>query len=207
MVILGVRFSIHAVHRSIKLTKTTDFWYLISSYSLPFDFELTSKENIEFPVNIIRNFLNYLLYHNVCPEYQEQIESSKRLCDQAERELLAISLCVLDLPGTFNKACSELYGGVFQGQWAAASTWLTEEESASLSQGISPAHARQAFKLGIVANTSEEQFKNYEMQSATDTINVTNVEDVSLEVIGTVPPDPEIQSLYASRGSLDPVGK
>ena len=158
-------------------------------------------------MNVIRTFLNYLLYHDVCPEYQDQIKSSKCLCDQGEQELWAIAQNTLDLPGTFNKACSELYGGVFQGLCAASSTWLTEDENASLSQGISPAVARQAFKLGIVANASKEQFKRYEIQNKATSSSVTGVEDVSMEVVEANPSSPEVQSLYASRGSLKPVGE
>lgn len=156
---------------------------------------------------MIRNFLNYLLYHDVCPEYAEQIKSSKILCDQGERELSAIRQITPKLPGSFNKACSELYGGAYQGQWAAAPTWLSEEESSGISTGISPALARQVFKLGIVANTSEEQFEKYEAQEKAKSISVTSVDDVSIEVVEAIPPNGDVRNLYASRGDLKPVGE
>lgn len=173
---------------------------------MPATFELLTDEYTKSLVNVIRNFLNYILYHEVCPEYLFQVEASKRLCDQGERELWAVSQNNLNLPGTFNKACSELYGGVFQGQSSAASTWLTEEEFADFSTGIPPALARQVFKMGLVALSSTAQFEKYEAQSKTKSICVTSVEDVSMEVVEAIPSSAEVRSLYASRGNLAPLG-
>ena len=193
--------------RSFLTVGVADSKSCFRSYSVPANFDLTSKEYITSLVNVICNFLNYLLHHDVCPEYEDQVQASKLFCDQGERELWAVAQNIIDLPGNFNKACSELYGGVFQGQWAASSTWLTDEEIPELSQGISPALARQVFKMGIVANTSNEQFEKYEKQNKTKSIHVTSVEDVSMEVVGKILSSADVQRLYVNRGSLKPLGE
>lgn len=185
----------------------TDLRCSARSYSVPGTFDLTSQEYIKSLVGVIRNFLNYLLYHDVCPEYQDQIQASKLLCDQGERELWAVAENIVQLPGDFNKACSVLYGGIFQGQWVAPATWLSEEESAEMSRGMSPALARQVFKMGIVANTSPEQFEQYELQDKSNSIRVQSEEDVSMEVIETIPSNADVQHLYASRETLKPLGE
>lgn len=153
--------------------------------------------------------MNYLLHHDVCPEYQDQIEDSKILCDRGERELWSVAQNTTDLPGEFNTACSELYGGIYQGLGADTLPWLTEEEASQLplSQNMSSALANQVFKMGVVANASAEQFEKYELQSKANSIRVTASANVSMEVVAAIPSTADVQGLYASRGSLKPLGK
>ena len=169
------------------------------------NFDLTTEEKVKSLVNVIRNFLNYVLYHDVCPEYVEQINAAKRLCDQGERELWAVSQNVTKLPGNFNRACSELYGGLYQGQCDPNSSWRLPEDIPS--EDMSPSNARQVFKLGMVANASKEQFKKYEAQDKAKSITITKVEEISIEVAETILSNEDVQSLYAIREELKPLGK
>lgn len=59
--------------------------------SLLAQWELTSEDKVKHLVGIIRNFLNYLLYHDVCPEYKDQIYAARALCDRASTEIVRIS--------------------------------------------------------------------------------------------------------------------
>ncbi|KAF3171627.1 hypothetical protein TWF225_002242 [Orbilia oligospora] len=93
---------------------TVDFDYVVRAFvthKIPFDFGMKSPEQIEKAVNTIKNFLNYILYHNVCPEYTDNIKQAVKTCDKANEELPICAVLSDKFPGDFNKACSTLFGG------------------------------------------------------------------------------------------------
>ncbi|KAF3311345.1 hypothetical protein TWF173_008486 [Orbilia oligospora] len=93
---------------------TVDFDYVVRAFvthKIPFDFGMKSPEQIEKAVNTIKNFLNYILYHNVCPEYTDNIKQAVKTCDKANEELPICAALSDKFPGDFNKACSTLFGG------------------------------------------------------------------------------------------------
>lgn len=104
---------------------------ICSSSSVLMHFELPNQEVIKLSVGLIRNFLNYLLHHDVCPDYRDQVNASRGVCDLAEKELWCTTQLSILLPGDFNRACSEVFGGWFQGLYVANQAWAqgTEEET------------------------------------------------------------------------------
>ncbi|KAF2459108.1 Argonaute siRNA chaperone complex subunit Arb1-domain-containing protein, partial [Lineolata rhizophorae] len=66
---------------------------------------------------ILRNFYNYLMYHDVCPEYADSLVAARRICDLADRELPRVRRAGLRLPGAFNVSCSELHNGYWSGMF------------------------------------------------------------------------------------------
>ncbi|EWC43390.1 hypothetical protein DRE_07706 [Drechslerella stenobrocha 248] len=93
---------------------TVDFDYIVRGFlthRVPFAFGIKTPENIEMSVNLIRNFLNFILYHNVCPEFADNLKQSLKSCDLAAEELPICSVLSDKFPGNFNKACSTLFGG------------------------------------------------------------------------------------------------
>ncbi|MCJ1471078.1 hypothetical protein MMC07_009726 [Pseudocyphellaria aurata] len=173
---------------------------------MPSVFDLLSPTRIKSYVAIIRNFLNYLLHHDVCPEYDEQIQAARRVCDHAERELLQIAEVNRQLPGDFNRACSEIFGGIYQGLYLGDQEWA---EGVDGSGEMSPETARKTFRVGLTAQASEEVFQKYTAQGADKSIGVTSVFDAGLEVTELIPPDQEVLALYnaAAGKDLQPVGK
>lgn len=75
----------------------------------------------------IKNFLNYLLYHDVCPEYKENINAARVSCDIATKQLWDNHRFVANGPGDFNKACSMLFGGYYFDPDADESDWVNEK--------------------------------------------------------------------------------
>ena len=162
--------------------------------------------NIKNYVGIIRNFLNYLLYHDVCPEYRDQIEASRKLCDQAQRELWQIAQLQPLVPGTFNMACSEIFGGVFQGVHNDMDDgWMTNEDKERMNIGISPQRARQVFKIGLAAHATDEQLLKYKAEMSGQLFKVVSTEEVSLEITSSVLgcSISDTQSLYAQDEAKD----
>lgn len=149
-------------------------------------------------MDVIRNFLNYLLHHDVCPEYQHDVKTSRQVCDLAEQELWHITKAETLLPGDFNRACSEIFGGFFQGIYTADQAWAqgTDMETAI---GISHENARKTFRIGLTAYASDEMVATYKAQIKDETVRIINTQDVGLEITrvtyGRL--NPEIQGLYA----------
>jgi len=69
------------------------------------------ENEVELVTRIMRNFYNYLLYHNVCPEYGSQIKAAIDVCLLAEKELPTVNTLQTLMPGAFNTAASLMFGG------------------------------------------------------------------------------------------------
>ena len=167
---------------------------------MPGSFEVASEDRIKNYTGVIRNFLNYLLHHDVCPEYRDQIEASRRLCDQAQRELWQIAQTQSLLPGAFNMACSEIFGGIFRGiHNVVGEEWMSERDKKEMTVGISPEHARQVFKIGFAAHATNEQITKYKAEMGDQRFQIISTEDLSFEVTGTTLGSsmPDTQALYS----------
>lgn len=159
-------------------------------------------------VGVIRNFLNYLLHHDVCPEHKDQIDSARVLCDKATKELWNIASMTPVLPGDFNMACSEIFGGMYQGLYSTDQTWMGESDTLH-SLGIGPERARQAFKIGIAANSSDEMFQIYRQQLSTKSCRRASTEETAFEITEIGHPTETVLGLYAQQQSagLKTLGK
>ena len=160
-------------------------------------------------MGIIRNFFNYLLYHDVCPDYKDQIYAARNLCDKAEKELWNLSLCTPMLPGDFNKACSEIFGGMYQGMWSENQEWM-QGMDLDYAIGISPHHARKVFKYALAANADDETHASYQKQLKEKSIKIVGVnENTGFEVTEIVFANRETLDFYAQPecAELKPTGK
>jgi hypothetical protein len=66
----------------------------------------------------VENFLRYVLQHDVCPEYNQNVESALQICKQAREEWPALIQLQQDLPGCFNLAAGELFSSVGANEWS-----------------------------------------------------------------------------------------
>ncbi|KAI0548737.1 hypothetical protein F4679DRAFT_596289 [Xylaria curta] len=78
------------------------------------DWYMFDKEAIQLAADLVKNFLNYVLMQDVCPEYKDNIISARNICDVAPTELRYVRELMPQLPGTFNLAARSLFceGGV-----------------------------------------------------------------------------------------------
>lgn len=67
------------------------------------------EKAIKLAANLIKNFLNYVLMHDVCPEYARDVVAARNICDIAPIELRHMHELILELPGTFNRAARSLF--------------------------------------------------------------------------------------------------
>ncbi|KAI3318708.1 hypothetical protein HD806DRAFT_309792 [Xylariaceae sp. AK1471] len=79
------------------LSRTITDWYMYDE-----------KAN-QTAADLTKNFLNYVLMHDVCPEYTNNLLAARHVCDIAPTELRYIHELVLELPGPFNSAARDLF--------------------------------------------------------------------------------------------------
>ncbi|KAL8953148.1 MAG: hypothetical protein Q9222_000969 [Ikaeria aurantiellina] len=166
------------------------------SSRMPQIYDLTSVDSaksVQSKTNVVRNFLNYLSHHDVCPEYQSQILAARAICDLADKELPRTMRAQAYFPGDFQVACSEIFGGVFHGTYARHPGWADDLESFA---GMSPDVARQTFKIGLATQASDEVAGRYKEQSNALDIKTLKVQEVGLEVTELLPATPAIKKFY-----------
>ncbi|KAI3337651.1 Argonaute siRNA chaperone complex subunit Arb1-domain-containing protein [Ustulina deusta] len=73
------------------------------------DWYMSDRMAIQKAAGLIKNFLNYVLMHDVCPEYTSNIVAARNVCDIAPTELRYIHELTLELPGGFNRAARSLF--------------------------------------------------------------------------------------------------
>jgi hypothetical protein len=163
---------------------------------------------VKYNVNIIRNFLNYLLHHDVCPEYKDQINAARAICDKAQTELWSVAELLPLLPGDFNMACSVIFGGMYQGLYAEKQQWM-EGLDLEFNAGMSPEQARKTFKMALAANANDGMFDKYRKQLEEKACKVMSTEETGLEVTEILLPHQEARALYAQRqcAGLKTIGK
>ena len=178
-------------------------------FDLGKDLDYGSPQQIKLIVGTITNFLNYLVYHDVCPEYQDQIQASKALCMTAESELWAMELAKTRLPGDFNRACSQIFGGLFEAdsKMVESEYWMptaSGKESTSLSPSLAP----KVFKIGLVATADSATFSEYQKQVKSRSIRVVSSEVVPLEVTEIIFSSEESKILYEREeaSGIKPIG-
>jgi hypothetical protein len=156
------------------------------------------ERDIKEYCGVVRNFLNYVLRHDVCNEYNMNVMAALRLCTQAEKELQLIGEVSKVLPGDFNIAASTLYGGSYHRLYSEDADWDDEEplfgpdDPASQSKkimGMTLAEADRIFKTGIAFSGTYEHFR----QIMTMQCHVVKEEFRSMEVCEIVLPTEEMR--------------
>lgn len=77
---------------------------------------------------MIINFLKYVNFHKVLPEYANQISAAIRFLQVAQEELYAAKLFSLDVPGNFNTALSVVFGGYYHDLSHKQLDWISHDK-------------------------------------------------------------------------------
>ncbi|KAI1330955.1 Argonaute complex, subunit Arb1 [Xylariaceae sp. FL0255] len=103
---------------------------------------------------LIKNFLNYVIFSDVCPEHHDNIIQARTICDIAPFELRQVHELALELPGKFNEAASSLFSHRMVDD-------LDQEDSAKL--------FRQ-FQLTALIRSKVASYKSESLENARDKI-------------------------------------
>ncbi|TVY39550.1 Argonaute-binding protein, partial [Lachnellula occidentalis] len=154
-----------------------------------------THEEIKLAAAVIRNFLNYVLQHNVCPEYIEDVMAARRICDLAEKDLIAINSFRTELPGDFNIAASTVCGGFYQSVFVATQAWQDDEPQnahAAANIGFSGAQATRIFNSALAFKGSDKLFKKaeregiYIIKTETKAYEIVEIERASAKFVSEV---------------------
>ncbi|MCJ1401971.1 hypothetical protein MMC11_005188 [Xylographa trunciseda] len=166
------------------------------SSRLPVAFNMETEQQIKSHIAVIRNFLNYLLHHDVCPEYSDQINAARDTCNLGEKQLFSVSQACRLLPGDFNKACSVIFGGQYQGTYIGDQEWT---RSLDIDKGMSEDQARRIFLAGLAAHGNNEVYEKYTKHVTKKKARIVEDAATGLEIVEMECANPEILSYYNSK--------
>ncbi|KAJ5713394.1 uncharacterized protein N7483_010575 [Penicillium malachiteum] len=151
-------------------------------------FNPEDEEAIKFATNTISNFYTYLLFHDVCPEYTEDLLQARETCQIAGKELFKNLKLVGKGAGLFNKSCSMLFGGCYF-EHAEDQKWKQEP-----------------FHEGAASHKAASLF--LALVTAKDALTAEKVNDIDgFEVISVSEPEPTCRGFYQRFApDLTPVG-
>lgn len=75
-------------------------------------------EGMKTGIEVVENFLRYVLQHDVCPEYEADVKRALQICDDAREEFPMLLRLGEVLPGEFNLAAAEVFGIHEERDWA-----------------------------------------------------------------------------------------
>lgn len=153
----------------------------------------------------IRSFLSYLLYHDVCPEYNENINEARKSCDIATKELWKNQQLTANGPGNFNTACSMLFGGFEHDLYVENNQWENPKDD---KVQLTKAMAQKILRIGLTVAGSDELASSFHQKFSTGTLTVSKLEDIhGFEVTEVRFLDDEGRRFYQDKGpDLIPVG-
>ncbi|OGM42192.1 hypothetical protein ABOM_009325 [Aspergillus bombycis] len=178
--------------------------YLTSYY--PYFFNPESEDMVKLATVTIRNFLSYLLYHEVCPEYKENIDEARRSCDIAAKELWQNQEFATSSPGDFNKACSTLFGGFFYDMNVEENNWNNRKNGNFLMRNDV---ARKVVKFAMAGSGTNAMTLRFQTLASQNSLHSTLVPDIhGFEVTAVFPPTLETREFYRHHApDLNPVGR
>jgi hypothetical protein len=138
------------------------------------------ERQVKTATNVLRNFYNYLMLHEVCPEYTPQLVAARKICDLAEEELPKLAVVDKSLPGGFNTACSTLFGGHYANLQAGTGDWVVAGDDVAWSKE----DAKKVFLSGVAAYGTAVQLKAVgEILANQKPRNVVSETTLGLEVV------------------------
>ncbi|UKZ72151.1 uncharacterized protein TrAtP1_013089 [Trichoderma atroviride] len=99
---------------------TVDFSSVVAGFFSTTIIPLTGLQSgpLEEAIDVVENFLRYILHHEVCPEYEEDVKGAMKICQAAREEWPMLNALQTALPGLFNLAATELFSTPDASDWA-----------------------------------------------------------------------------------------
>ncbi|XXG98274.1 hypothetical protein Hte_004597 [Hypoxylon texense] len=126
---------------------------------------------------LVKNFLNYVLMHDVCPEYTTDIMAARNICDIGPPELRTVHELYRELPGNFNLAAGSLFHD-------------REIENCDVNENFDKLFM---LRLTVIfsALLNDETRKKFVKEEDPTTIHVVNTKEETYEVVDAVQPNPK----------------
>ncbi|KAF5859634.1 hypothetical protein ETB97_002607 [Aspergillus alliaceus] len=196
-----------SIHRACS-DLTVDFNAVVTGYLtsyFPYFFNPESEDMVKLATVTIRNFLSYLLYHNVCPKYKENIDEARKSCDIANKELWQNQKFATLSPGDFNKGCSTLFGGYFYNVQVEENNWNKRKDTFLMKTDV----AHKVVKFALAGSGTDAQALRFQELVNQEALHCALIQDIhGFEVTAVSPPTPDVHEFYKRHApDLNPVGK
>lgn len=129
-----------------------------------------AETEMQRAIDVVANFLRYLLQHDVCNEYKDDITNALALCERGREELPLLHGVIKRLPCLFNQATAEV---------AKSGTNIMEGNEP-------PTDDEAVFRFGLSFFGPKDACKKLETLKVVRTVAET---PCSLEIISIHPPD------------------
>lgn len=154
----------------------------------------TDMALIQLSVDVVTNFLNYVLHHDVCPEHTEDINHARVICasavDQITRGFRFHRFC----PGEFNRACHSLFDD-------GANDFF---EFDSAAEKMTPDHAKRNFYASVACHDHLfDKVKNVKTEAIKVVYQVTQTFEVESIIL---PTEEQIQGYLGVKDENGEVG-
>ncbi|GKZ84585.1 hypothetical protein AnigIFM56816_010138 [Aspergillus niger] len=172
----------------------------------PYYFNPDTEDMIKLATVTIRNFLSYLLYHDVCPEYNDNIDQARTSCDIATRELWNNQQLMAKGPGDFNSCCSLLFGGELHDTYTEGNQWRNSKDDAPR---LTTEIARKIVKFALAGAGENCHALRFQELTENKTLCAVRIEDIDgFEITAVHPPGEVVREFYQTHApDLVPVGK
>ncbi|KFY38808.1 hypothetical protein V495_06354 [Pseudogymnoascus sp. VKM F-4514 (FW-929)] len=185
------------------------------SSSAPYNFGIHNQELVHNYCNVVKNFLNYVLMHGVCPEYTKSIITAQKICDLAKSELPAIHDISASFPGNFHKALSIICHGYYRLLYVDPDSIPDRSADADPNEYMSIDHAHRTFRAAMALMGTDAQcaaiaatsLEEYEAPTVID-------EELSgFEVVSMILPSETLRNSFSGiraadgrTGTINPLG-
>jgi Argonaute siRNA chaperone (ARC) complex subunit Arb1 len=175
----------------------------------PYYYGFETREQVDTITKVLSNFMNYLLHHDVCPEYAADVLAARNICKTANAEIWACAEAQRWLPGDFNIACSTLFDGSYSKLYDGTMTWMPEESGLKGFVGMTGDVAREVVKFAVAGVASEEVYQAWYKMATEDTIETVEVhQEAGFEITAIDKVDEETRAFYREQSAeYRPVGK
>lgn len=179
----------------------------------PSVYAFDTKESVSMVTTTLERFMDYLMQHDVCPEFKQDILQTRNFCREASHELWSCSEALKWLPGDFNIACSTLFGGSYSKNYDGETFWGDESKQENIFVGLKPQEAAEIFGFAIAGAASEQVYERY--RELTDNASnfealevVKIVKDQGFEIVDLYNPTADCKDMYKLHSNTyRPVGK
>ena len=175
----------------------------------PYYFGFEVRKQVDTVTRVLSNFMNYLLHHDVCPEYATDVLAARNVCNTASAELWACAEAQRWLPGDFNIACSTLFDGSYSGMYDGLTSWMPKDSDYRGFVGMTDDIAREVQKFAIAGAATEEVYQAWYGMAMENSIRVIDVRRaVGFEIIAIDQVDSDTKHFYKEQSTeYRPVGK
>ncbi|PWY73910.1 hypothetical protein BO83DRAFT_436985 [Aspergillus eucalypticola CBS 122712] len=188
---------------------TVDFDAVVRGFLtsfFPYYFNPETEDMVKLATVTIRNFLSYLLYHDVCPEYNDNIDQARKSCDIATTELWNNHQLMAKGPGDFNSCCSLLFGGELHDTYVEDNQWKNSKDDAPR---LTTETARKIVKFALAGAGENRHALRFQELTENDTLCAVRIEDIDgFEITAVHSPGEDVRKFYQTHApDLVPVGK